>query len=172
MIKSSRALFLDRDGVINLDYGYVYKISDFTFRPEIFEICQTALDLKYKIIVVTNQAGIGRGLFTENDFINISKYMIGIFKKNKIKITDIYHCPFHPKEGKNKFLKESFERKPNPGMLIKAAIDHKLKLEDSIMVGDSISDQKAALNAKLKYFINAKEKSWKTESIKLLKANF
>lgn len=171
-MKTRRALFLDRDGVINFDYGYVHKISDFKFRPEIFEICQTALSLKYKIIVVTNQAGIGRGIFTENDFLILCKYMIGIFKKYKIYITDIYHCPFHPKEGKNKFLKESFDRKPNPGMLIKASIDHKLKLEDSIMIGDKVSDHQASLNAKLKYFINAKEKLWKEESIKLLKANF
>ncbi len=171
-MKTRRALFLDRDGVINFDYGYVHKISDFKFRPEIFEICQTALSLKYKIIVVTNQAGIGRGIFTENDFLILCKYMISIFKKYKIHITDIYHCPFHPKEGKNKFFKESFDRKPNPGMLIKASIDHNLKLEDSIMIGDKVSDHKAFLNAKLKHFINAKEKLWKEESIKLLKANF
>tara|TARA_B100000524_G_scaffold342739_1_gene238069 strand:- start:1625 stop:2146 length:522 start_codon:yes stop_codon:yes gene_type:complete len=170
-MKSNRALFLDRDGVINLDYGYVHKICDFTFRPEIFEICKTALSLKYKIIIVTNQAGIGRGIFTENDFITLCNYMKSIFKQNKIKITDIYHCPFHPKKGINKFLKESFDRKPNPGMLIKAAIDHKIKLEDSIMIGDNISDQQAALSANLKYFINANEESWGSETIKLLKAN-
>ena len=77
----NKALFLDRDGVINFDYGYVHKIINFDFRPEIFEICRVDLDRKYKIIIVTNQSGIGRKLYSENDFHSL----------NQLRLLDFFH---------------------------------------------------------------------------------
>ena len=163
-----KALFLDRDGVINFDYGYVHKKENFHFRSEIFNICKQALLNKYKIIVITNQSGIGQNLFTKKDFILLNKYMLTKFLENKINISDIYYCPYHPIKGKGKYLKDSFNRKPNPGMLIQASKDHSINLSESIMIGDKETDYKAALNAKLKYYIDAKEESWDKSFFELL----
>ena len=164
-----KCLFLDRDGVINIDYGYVYKISDFVFRKGIFDICKEAKKMNFKIIVITNQAGIGRGFFTENDFLNISNYMNLKFLQEKIYIDDVYFCPFHPKEGKGIFLKDSYDRKPNPGLFLKAVIDHNLNLNQSIMIGDKESDREAANKAGIPNFINAKDSDWIKKSINLLR---
>ena len=128
MIKQ-KALFLDRDGVINFDYGYVHKKENFKFRSEIFNICKQALLYKYKIIVITNQSGIGQNLFSENDFLLINKFMISKFSENQIVITEVYYCPYHPTKGKGIYLKNSFNRKPNPGMFFQAAKDHKIDLK-------------------------------------------
>ena len=163
-----RALFLDRDGVINFDHGYVHKITNFEFRPEIFEICKIALDHKYKIIIVTNQAGIGRKLFTERDFFLLNEYMIREFEKKLITISGIYYCPYHPTEGKGKYLKNSFYRKPNPGMILKASNDFDIDLKQSLMIGDKDSDYEAALRANLKYYVDAKNVKWKINALNFL----
>jgi len=164
----NKALFLDRDGVINFDYGYVHKIINFDFRPEIFEICKVALDRKYKIIIVTNQSGIGRKLYSENDFHSLNKFMISEFKKKFITISGIYHCPYHPTEGKGKYLKDSYDRKPNPGMILKASRDLDINLNYSIMIGDKDSDYEAARRANLKKYIDAKDKKWKVRTLNFL----
>ena len=164
----NKALFLDRDGVINFDYGYVHKIVNFDFRPEIFEICKVALDLKYKIIIITNQSGIGRKLYSERDFLILNEYMINEFKKELITISGIYHCPFHPTEGKGKYLKDSYERKPNPGMILKASKDFDLNLNESIMIGDKESDYQASCKANLRYYIDANDQKWKFKTLKFL----
>jgi D-glycero-D-manno-heptose 1,7-bisphosphate phosphatase len=163
-----KALFLDRDGVVNYDYGYVYKICDFVFRPEIFDICKKAKLKHFKIIIVTNQAGIGRKLYSENDYLLITKYMLNIFEQNNIKINDVYHCPFHPTEGINLFLKDSYERKPNPGMILKAAFDHNIRLDKSIMIGDKNSDLIASRNANIKYYVDSNNPNWKSNTINLI----
>ena len=158
--KKSKALFLDRDGVVNVDYGYVYKKENFEFRDEIFNICRMALLYKYKIIIVTNQSGIGQDLFTKVDFDLLSNFMISKFLENNIFITDIYYCPYHPSKGKGKYLKDSFNRKPNPGMFYKAARDHQIDLKSSIMIGDKKPDYEASNNAKIKYYVDATKKTW------------
>tara|TARA_B100001287_G_C22547884_1_gene465386 strand:+ start:77 stop:589 length:513 start_codon:yes stop_codon:yes gene_type:complete len=163
-----RALFLDRDGVINFDYGYVHKIVDFDFRPEIFEICKIALLRKYKIIIITNQAGIGRKIFSEKDFFLLNEHMIREFEKKLITISGIYYCPYHPTEGKGKYLKDSFFRKPNPGMILKASKDYDINLKESLMIGDKESDYEAARRAKLKYYIDAKNSKWKLNTLNFL----
>ncbi len=164
---SNRALFLDRDGVINFDYGYVHKITHFDFRPEIFEICKVALDYKYKIIIITNQSGIGRKLFSEKDFLLLNQFMIREFNKKSIKISGTYYCPYHPSEGKGKYLKDSFFRKPNPGMILKASKDFDIDLKESIMIGDKDSDYEASRRANLKHYVDAKNIKWKFNSINL-----
>lgn len=145
----SPALFLDRDGVINIDYGYIYRIEDFEFIEGIFELCKAAQDLRYKIIIITNQSGIARGYYSEHDFHKLSKWMLNVFSSKSINITDIYFCPYHPKYGKSKYRKDAHCRKPNPGMIINAALDHNLDLHKSILVGDQLSDIEAGIAAKV-----------------------
>ena len=92
-----KTIFLDRDGVINKEVNYLHKIEDFEFIDGVFEACQYLKSLDYKIIVITNQSGISRGYFTENDFQIITNWMLAEFKKNDINILDVFHCPHSAK---------------------------------------------------------------------------
>tara|TARA_B100000575_G_C22838935_1_gene491882 strand:- start:29 stop:571 length:543 start_codon:yes stop_codon:yes gene_type:complete len=165
---NNKALFLDRDGVINFDYGYVYRKEDFKFRPEIFNICKSALKKNFKIIIITNQSGIGQNLFSERDFKLLNEYMLSKFRDNEIEVTHIYFCPYHPTKGKGKYLANSYLRKPNPGMFFEAAKDYSINLSKSIMIGDNRIDYEAAINANIKYFIDATRKNWEKNSIKII----
>lgn len=142
-----RALFLDRDGVINYNYGYVYRKENFDFIEGIFDVCRSAKALGYELIVITNQAGIGRGYYTEEDFEKLTEWMCDHFKKEDAPITDVFYCPYHPVHGLGGYRKDSFDRKPNPGMLLRAAEKHCLSMVDSIMLGDKQSDISAAKSA-------------------------
>lgn len=142
-----KALFLDRDGVINVDRNYVHRIEDFEFLPGIFELCAAAVERGYLIVVITNQAGIGRGLYTEADFQQLTAWMVDAFLQRGIDIARVYHCPYHPTAGIGKFRRESFDRKPNPGMLLKARDDLNLDLAGSLFIGDKDSDMAAGLAA-------------------------
>jgi D-glycero-D-manno-heptose 1,7-bisphosphate phosphatase len=143
----SRALFLDRDGVINHDSGYTSKAADFTFIDGIFDLCREAKRLGYLLIVVTNQAGIGRGYYSEEDFLGLTKWMCERFEQEHAPLTAVLHCPSHPEHGIGRYKIDSFDRKPNPGMLLRAAEIHGINLSHSIMVGDKDSDMQAALKA-------------------------
>lgn len=147
MTSKNRALFLDRDGVINHDAGYTSKIGDFHFIDGIFELCREAKRQGYLIIVVTNQAGIGRGYYTEQDFLVLTDWMKKRFEEEAAPITDVYFCPYHAVHGIGEYKQESFDRKPNPGMLLKAAEKYQIDLSQSIMIGDKESDIEAAGNA-------------------------
>ncbi len=165
---NNKALFLDRDGVINFDYGYVHRKEDFKFRPEIFNICKSALKKNFKIIIITNQSGIGQNLFSERDFKLLNEFMLSKFRDNEIKVTHIYFCPYHPTKGKGKYLGDSYLRKPNPGMFFEAAKDYSINLSKSIMIGDKKIDYEAAINANIKYFIDATRNNWEKISIKII----
>ncbi len=143
----SRALFLDRDGVINHDAGYTSIAENFKFIDGIFDLCRAAKQLGYLIIVVTNQAGIGRGYYSEADFLKLTEWMCERFKSEGASITEVFYCPYHPDYGVGDYKKESFDRKPNPGMLLRAAEKYKIDLEQSIMIGDKDSDMEAANKA-------------------------
>jgi D-glycero-D-manno-heptose 1,7-bisphosphate phosphatase len=136
----SKALFLDRDGVINVDKHYVWRIEDFEFLPGIFELCRTGQALGFIPIVATNQAGIGRGYYTEQDFLTLTEWMLGEFRARGIGIGCVYHCPYHPTEGIGEFRRDSPDRKPNPGMILRAKDDLGLDLSQSVLVGDKDSD--------------------------------
>lgn len=135
-----RALFLDRDGVINVDRGYVHKREDFEFIDGIFELCRSAQELGYLIFVVTNQSGIGRGYYTEKDFLDLSDWMCGVFKEHGVKIEKVYYCPSLPEEN-------SPDRKPMPGMILRAAEEFGLDLERSVLIGDKDTDTQAGIAA-------------------------
>ena len=148
-----RALFLDRDGVINADYGYVFRKENIHFLNGIFGLVREANKKNYLVIVVTNQAGIGRGLYSENDFLLLSKWIKKQFKKKKSIIDQIYYSPFHPKFGIGKYKVDSELRKPKPGMFFKAREDYQIDLENSIMIGDNETDLIAANRAGIKNII-------------------
>lgn len=142
-MKKNKAIFLDRDGVVNIEKDYVYRIDDFVFIDGVFDACLALNQAGYIIIIMTNQAGIGRGYYTETDFFNLTNWMLSEFKKKSINIEDVYFCPHHAVHGKGKYLTSCECRKPKPGMIIKASVEHKLDLENSFLVGDKLTDIQA-----------------------------
>ena len=145
----NRALFLDRDGVINADRGYVYRICDFEFIEGIFDLCNWFQKRGFLIIVATNQAGIGRGYYSEQEFLSLTAWMNRQFASHGITITHTYYCPFHPEHGIGNYRADSFNRKPNPGMILTARDDYELDLANSILIGDKESDITAGLTASI-----------------------
>lgn len=134
----TRALFLDRDGVINVEKNYVYKIKDFIFNEGIFELCKYYKRLNYKIFVITNQSGVARGHYTLDDLEVIHNWMLSQFLINEIIIDKIYFCPHHPE-----FDLECDCRKPAPGMILKAKEEFNISLSTSVLIGDRKSDIEA-----------------------------
>jgi D-glycero-D-manno-heptose 1,7-bisphosphate phosphatase len=135
------ALFLDRDGVINLDHGYVHTVDRFDFVPGIFDLGRFwAQEIQGPIVVVTNQAGIGRGYFTESDYQDLTRWMCDRFAEEGAAIRRVYHCPYHPTHGIGAYRTDHPWRKPNPGMFLQAAADLDLDLGSCVVIGDKISD--------------------------------
>ncbi|WP_372811566.1 D-glycero-beta-D-manno-heptose 1,7-bisphosphate 7-phosphatase [Pseudoalteromonas nigrifaciens] len=145
--QKNKALFLDRDGVVNVDHGYVYQSERFEFIEGVFSTCKAFYDAGYKIIIVTNQSGIGRGYYTEADFIALTSWMKAQFSAHQILISDVYFCPHHPKNALPEYLKQCACRKPAPGMLLQGISEHNIDPQQSIMVGDKKSDMQAAEQA-------------------------
>jgi D-glycero-D-manno-heptose 1,7-bisphosphate phosphatase len=140
-----KALFLDRDGVINIEKDYLYKIEDFEFIDGVFDTCKYFQDQGYLIIIVTNQSGICRDKYTEEDFEVLTSWMIEQFKHQGILISKVLHCPHHPK-----ISGECECRKPNPGMLLESQKLFDIDMSNSIFVGDKNSDIEAGINAGIK----------------------
>ena len=134
---ANKTIFLDRDGVINKEINYLNKISDFEFINGVFDTCIYFQKLGYEIIIVTNQSGIARGYFSENDFHVINNWMIDQFYKNNINILDVFYCP-HSNESNCEC------RKPKPGMFLSAKNKHNINMKESWMIGDSERDITAA----------------------------
>lgn len=147
---STPALFLDRDGVINHEVGYLYKASEVRWVEGIFALCRTAIALGYRLVVVTNQSGIARGLYSMADFEALSAWMRAEFAARSAPLDAIYCCPYHPEQGLGEYRREHEDRKPSPGMLRRAALDLGLDLRRSVMVGDRCSDVAAANAARLR----------------------
>ena len=139
---SNKAVFLDRDGIINYDYGYVSKISDFKLIPGTLESLKYLKNKNFLIFIVTNQSGIGRGLYTEDDFIQLNEYMLNLFLEQEIIIDKVFYCPHKPEDN-------CLCRKPKPGMIKKALREFSIKKEKSIMIGDKISDIECGKKAKI-----------------------
>ena len=129
-----RAAFLDRDGVINEDLGYVHKIKDFRFATCIFELCRNLANAGYLIIVITNQAGIGKKMYSVEDFLDLNLWMVSRFLTENIPIAKVYYCPHDPLSTRCKC------RKPSPYYVYEAQREFDLKLDDCMIIGDKETD--------------------------------
>lgn len=145
----NKALFLDRDGVINVDYGHVFEKEKIDFLDGIFDLCKRAQELGYLLIVVTNQGGIAKGYYTEEQFLDLTKWIENEFQKRGIKITKTFYCPHHPEGKIEKYSKSCEDRKPNPGMILKAIEEFNIDPTNSIIFGDKETDIEAAEYAKI-----------------------
>ncbi|PJK14724.1 D,D-heptose 1,7-bisphosphate phosphatase [Lysobacteraceae bacterium NML07-0707] len=139
-----RALFLDRDGVINIDHGYVHRPEQTDWMPGIFELCRQACEKGYLLIVVTNQAGIGRGYYNEQQFLEYTAWVHRIFSGKGVPLLATYYCPHHPEAGIGEYLAQCRCRKPRPGMLQAAMRDWDADSTLSLMLGDKDTDMQAA----------------------------
>lgn len=144
-----KTIFLDRDGVINKEVGYLHKIEDFEFINGVFDACLYFQSLGYQIIIVTNQSGIARGYYNESDFHVVNNWMLAKFKNNNINILDVFFCPHGPESNCEC-------RKPKPGMFNQANNKHGINMEKSWMIGDKEADVQAANTAGIKNTILVK----------------
>ncbi len=138
-----KAAFLDRDGVINEDYSYVYRKEDFHFLPGVFDACRMIRDKGYELIIATNQSGIGRGKYTVEEFESLCAWMQEVFAKEGCPFLAVYFCPHHPEEALGQYLQKCSCRKPEPGMILSAAEELNVDLKNSVLIGDKLSDMKA-----------------------------
>ena len=152
----NKAVFLDRDGVINEDKGWVYKKKDFKILKGVISAIRYLNKNKFLIILVTNQSGIGRKLFTEKQFLNLQNYFYNILKKNNCSYDDIFFCPHHPTKAFGDYKKKCKCRKPGSKMLDDAIKKWSIIKNSSFMIGDKHTDKAAALKAGIKFFFKNK----------------
>ncbi len=141
------ALFLDRDGVVNVNHGYVHRAEDTAFVPGIFELCRSAQALGCALVIITNQAGIARGHYSAAQYHAYSGWLRGAMAAQGVLLDGIYHCPHHPEFGVGPCRRDCTCRKPAPGMILQAARDLDLDLARSALLGDSVSDSEAGRRA-------------------------
>ena len=138
------AAFLDRDGVINVDHGYVSRWEDFEFLPGVPEALRSLGKAGYQLIVISNQSGIGRGFYSEADLEELNRRIAHHLQELwAIEMTGFYHCPHHPTDALGDYLTRCECRKPAPGMILRAAEEHNIDLAGSLLVGDKRSDIEA-----------------------------
>ena len=138
-----RAAFLDRDGVINRDIGYLHRWEDFEFLPGVLPGMRQLHEAGYALVIVTNQSGIARGFYSETDYEALTRKLRGAMAANGSPASGIYHCPHHPQGTVAGLAQDCDCRKPRPGMLLRAANELGLSLAESIMVGDKLADAQA-----------------------------
>lgn len=136
-----KALFIDRDGVINEDTGYPHKPEHIRFNDRVFTLCKQAARKGYLLAVITNQAGVAKGKFTEKDVTALHEWMAGEFKKRGITIARFYYCPHHPEAVVPAYRLACNCRKPKPGMIEQAAKDLNIDIRESLVIGDKPSDR-------------------------------
>ena len=168
----NKAVFLDRDGVINKDFSYVYQKKNFVFNEGIFDLLRLLQENKYLLFVITNQSGIARGLFSELQYNQITEYYLNILGNLGIRISGVFHCSHHP-DFSTKPFSDCNCRKPKPGLFLKVQKEYKINMSESIAIGDSLRDLKAAYLSGIKnrIFVNPiyKESIYITKKFKTIK---
>lgn len=148
--KKIKAAFLDRDGVINHDYGYVGTIERFDFTENVFRALKKISNKGFKIFIITNQAGIAKKKFSLKSYNLLTNFYLNIFRNNDIIIEEVAFCPHHPNGSVNKYTKDCSYRKPNPGMINYLVQKYNISITESFLVGDNLTDIKAGFNAGIK----------------------
>ena len=138
------ALFLDRDGVLNKDRGYVARVADLEWVEGAMETVAAFKARGWFVFVITNQTGIAHGLYTEADMQAVHDHLLSEFGAHGAEIDRLYHCPFHPDGSEARYARESIDRKPGPGMLLQAMADYPVRREGSFLIGDKPADIQAA----------------------------
>jgi len=142
-----RAVFLDRDGTIIEDIGYLDECSKIRFLPRVSAAIKLLNENGFRVIVTTNQSGVARGYFTEETLREINRYIQESLSKQRALIDKTYYCPHHIEGIIEKYRKECHCRKPNPGMIKEAAVEYDIDLKGSFVIGDKISDIEAGHRA-------------------------
>jgi len=153
-----KALFLDRDGTITVDKGFVHKKEDLELLPGVAEAIRLANEHGFMVVVVTNQSGVARGYFTEEDVQTFNAYLAQILAEQGARIDAFYYCPHHPEAPVETYRKACSCRKPRPGLLLQAAQELDIDLSQSWMVGDSPRDVEAGKRAGCKTILLEKGK--------------
>ena len=141
-MKQYDTIFLDRDGTLNPDPGYINSVDQFTFYDYTMDALKQLSDSGNRFCIITNQSGIARGIVTLDALAEIHDYVLNAFHENELELLGIYFCPDHPDEATE-------NRKPGIGMFKEAAIDHQIDLAKSIMIGDAVSDIEAGVNSNM-----------------------
>ena len=155
-MKNDLIVFLDRDGVINHDFGYVHKQKDFKFKKGVIEGLKHLSKKNYLIFLVTNQAGIAKGIFKEEDFFKLQSYLSNKLLKYNVMINDVQYSPFHPKGLIAKYKKHSSMRKPGNKMIKNITNSWLIEKKRSFMIGDKLSDKKCAKKSSLNFYYSSK----------------
>ncbi len=151
----NKAVFLDRDGTLNLDHGYVHEIDDFVFIKGSIDALRKLKKMGYLLVLVTNQSGIARGYFSEDQFLQLTEWMDWSLAEQGVDLDGIYYCPHHI-EGKGEYRKDCDCRKPKGGMLKDAIQALNIDPMQSVMVGDKIEDIQAGKSVGVKMNILVK----------------
>ena len=141
-----RAVFLDRDGTINIEKDYLYQVNDFEFIPGVPEAIRLLNQAGIMVVVVTNQSGVARGYYTEDDVLNLHRHIAKELERDSAHVDAWLYCPHHP-DGRGSYALPCNCRKPLPGMLQEAAARYDIDLENSVIIGDKLADVKAGMAA-------------------------
>ncbi|HEJ0331510.1 TPA: D-glycero-beta-D-manno-heptose 1,7-bisphosphate 7-phosphatase [Serratia marcescens] len=147
MTQSVPAIFLDRDGTINVDHGYVHEIDNFHFIDGVIDACRGLKKMGFALVMVTNQSGIARGKFSEDQFMYLTEWMDWSLADRDVDFDGIYFCPHHPEAVVEEYRQVCDCRKPQPGMLLQAQQELNIDMAASYMVGDKPEDMQAAIAA-------------------------
>lgn len=150
MPKQKKAIFLDRDGTLIKEIPYLHSPEKIEFETGTISALLTLQNQDYLLIIITNQAGIGREIFTREQYKQTEKALHERLLAKGVHLTKTYFCPHHPLQGKGKYLKDCPNRKPKPGMLLEAIKKYNINPKNSYMIGNNISDIQAGINANVK----------------------
>lgn len=163
----NKAIFLDRDGTINVEKHYLYKIEDFEFLPDAIAALKKLQDAGFLLIIITNQSGIARGYYSEEDYLKLNTWMLEELKRQDVIISDVYYCPHLPEARIEKYRKTCECRKPKLGLFEQAVIEHNIDLGDSFAIGDKLRDCAICENTDCRGFlIGSQEKNEVIEEVK------